>query len=99
VDAAALSEARQHITAIMTREREAAPTLTKRTHAARFLNVGQPNEATVPVPMPVTIPAADVSALTTLSSETSEASPFLPEIEGWSVSYDLTTRREEVACQ
>ncbi len=99
VDAAALSEARQHITAIMTREREVAPTLTKRTRAARFLNLGQPNEATVPAPIQATISATDASAPTTLANGTCEASPFLPEAEGWSVSYDLTAWREEASCQ
>jgi putative transposase len=100
VDAAALSEARQHITAIMTREREAAPTLTKRTRAARFLNAGQPNEAAHLEP--ITISVGDVSAAPTSSSAsnaTNADSNFLPETEGWSVSYDLTAWREEASCQ
>ncbi len=98
VDAAALSEARAQIAAIITRESAAAPTLTKRTRAARFLNLGQCAETPPSGSEPPAI-IATPSASTAAALPVPEVEPFVPETEGWSVSYDLTTWQEDAVCQ
>jgi putative transposase len=107
LDAASLIEAREQITAIINRERAAAPTLTRRTRAARFLSSGptqiEEDEVTLAAKLaaPAVAPLPPVLA-SVPAHEIDHESEFVPETAGWSVSYDLSLWplwKEETVCQ